>query len=254
MEAFCKFIVNFFPKVHSIRKITPDIKRLSDFWSPLLSKVRLSGSAAFFCPFRNTEPPWRRPEPSSHPSSTTPAWSRDRTKIQEAAEPAEPGWPRTSLKEDGAKLSGSKTFIYLRVLAVKRDPEVKAGQHLPFPESGKAVTPAPERKVTVGLLLSLLQGGFCRASGLLLDGFVLQWLSRAVVAFCLLKPPRRAGSREALGALAVPSIRTHLRFSSCDPGRTLSGRSRLLLYRPDCDNSFSCKAVIFPYLEEGWFF
>lgn len=60
MEAFCKFIVNFFPKVRSIRKITPDIKRLSDFWSPLLSKVRLSGPAAFFCPFRNTEPPMKK--------------------------------------------------------------------------------------------------------------------------------------------------------------------------------------------------
>lgn len=75
-----------------------------------------------------------------------------------------------------------------------------------------------------------------------------------MVAFCLLKPPKQAGSREGLGALAVPSICTHLRFSSCDPGRTLSGRSRLLLYRPECDNSFSCKAVIFPYLEEGWVF
>lgn len=75
-----------------------------------------------------------------------------------------------------------------------------------------------------------------------------------MVAFCLLKPPKQAGSREGLGALPVPSVCTHLRFSSCDPGRTLSGRSRLLLYRPECDNSFSCKAVIFPYLEEGWFF
>lgn len=66
-----------------------------------------------------------------------------------------------------------------------------------------------------------------------------------MVAFCLLKP-KQAGSREGPGALAVPFICTHLRFSSCDPGRTLSGRSRLLLYRPECDNSFSCKAVIFP--------
>lgn len=74
-----------------------------------------------------------------------------------------------------------------------------------------------------------------------------------MVEFCLLKPPKQAGSREGLGAPAAPSIHTHLRLSSCDPGRTLSGRSRLLLYRPECDNSFSCKAVILPYLEEGWF-
>jgi len=57
--------------------------------------------------------------------------------------------------------------------------------------------------------------------------------------FCLLKPPQ-------------PSTRTHLSFSSCDPGSpTLSGRSRRLRYRPECDNSFSCKAVIFLCLEVG---
>lgn len=123
-------------------------------------------------------------------------------------------------------------------------PRVREGCH----------TIARTHKVIVWLLLSLLQGFFYRASGLLLDACVLERLSRAVVAFSLVQPPEQAGSRERLGALAVPSIRTHLRFSSCDPGRTLSGRSRLLLYRPECDNSFSCKAVIFPYLEEGCFF
>lgn len=101
-EAFWKFIVNIFPKVHSIRKITPDIKWLSDFWSPLLSKVRLSGPAAFFRlkPFpEQRTPPWRNPEPSSHPSSTTPARCRDRAKTQRQHNPQNLGDPELASKQ-----------------------------------------------------------------------------------------------------------------------------------------------------------
>lgn len=115
-------------------------------------------------------------------------------------------------------------------------------------------TIAKTHKVTVQLLWSLLQSSFAVALwGLLLDACVLQWLFRAVFAFRFLKAPNEA-SRLPRRARRCPSIRTHLSFSSCDPGSpTLSGRSRLLLYRPECDNSFSCKAVIFLYLE-GWNF
>lgn len=64
-----------------------------------------------------------------------------------------------------------------------------------------------------------------------------------------------SGSPDAVASRLCPRARTHLSFSSCQAGcPTLSGRSRLLLYRPDCDSSFSCKAVIFLYLEVCCFF
>lgn len=145
-------------------------------------------------------------------------------------------------------------FIYLRVLAVRGDPKVKTVNICPSQSPGRLSRHRQSAQGRMAAPVIPPSGVFLSCLGLLLNVGVLQGLSRAVVAFCLLHPPKRAGSREGLGALAVPSICTHLRLSSCDPGRTLSGRSRLLLYRPECDNSFSCKAVIFPYLEEGWFF
>lgn len=64
-----------------------------------------------------------------------------------------------------------------------------------------------------------------------------------------------SASPDAVASRPCPWPCTHLSFSSCQPGcPTLSGRSRLLLYRPDCDSSFSCKAVIFLYLEACCFF
>lgn len=89
--------------------------------------------------------------------------------------------------------------------------------------------------------VTLPQGSCMLPISLLLCSPVLQDCTRAAqpCRHCACWQPR-----------PCPWFRTHLSFSSCDTGSpTLSGRSRLLLYRPDCDSSFSCRAVIFLYLE-----
>lgn len=70
-RGFLQCTVNFFQKVHSSRKITPDIRWLSNFWSLLLSKVSLSGPAAFFClkPFPQQRTPHEEPQsPAATPA------------------------------------------------------------------------------------------------------------------------------------------------------------------------------------------
>lgn len=141
------------------------------------------------------------PQPLRNKTSPAEGLRRD---PQEAAQPTAPGWPKTAFKPDWAKLSGCRKLFTCKCWLSEGS---RSNHRLTFalPRAGEGShTIAKTHKVTVWLLLSLLRGFFRSASGLLLDACVFQWLSGAVFAFCLLKPPKQAGCREGLSTLAVP--------------------------------------------------
>lgn len=127
---------------------------------------------------------------------------------QEAAQPTAPEWPKPDFKPDLAKLSGfGKLFTCKCWLSerVQRQPPANTA----FPRASESsLTITKTYKVTIRLLLSLrfvipplffFPWGFGTAP----QSSALQRLSRAVSAFCLLKPPNQSLRWEGLGAPAV---------------------------------------------------